>query len=1092
MLVTRYNYLGEDLTATLRLQNPFRKENTPETKDLMAAALFNDPGAIVVHPNVQAILDHPDRLTFTYTVEEPLKQKHAETPEQNRLSDGKAASIEKDTLQTDGPMTIRADLGEAKEVGSLALIGFYRSGLCVLETVTVEAGDDGVHWRPVGFAQRKPGVLPRTDKPDPFLLVLEKPVRARYWKLRATHNGYSRTVFAAELVFFPRPETVDLMFQPEQPLPISPPRPLHVKRLLDKTLLDAGVSFLYGSYVTGTLQATEGRQAGVLISNRAGRQAVVAKQVIDLRLNSRKALESLRRSNEKQTATVEFNVIGGKPVDIDTTKYPVFRRAVHHRWDQHYSGPIAPENPGGTKIFSAYRYLLEIDRATAEAAFGGDLARYEELIATIRLATYDPDQQFTADTMTLLSCDMPTDAETFDLSIIPTARKTGRQAAAEALRLPKPDYSVLRASTYYAFDISAAESTNTVDDGLEIRELLDGIRSYEKPLGSVRLADASYPVAGEYDVLVVGGGTTGCPAAIAAARAGAKTLVLELQHELGGVGTVGSITGYYHGNRVGFSKETVGGQNRWQAAHKAHWWASELRKAGGEVWYGVLGAGAVIAQEKTGGRTRLSGVLVATEFGPRIVLAKVVIDTTGNGEIAMAAGAKTEFTSENEITVQGAGLSPKGLGNYRINNDYMYVDDADPIDATHVFIYGKVKYPGVFDQGKMFGTRERRRVVTDYMISPLDQLNGRTYEDSIAQAHSDFDSHGYTTSPFLELYHPIKREAYYSYYPYRASLPKGFEGLLVGGLATGAHRDALPMLRMQADLQNQGYALGRIAAEATISGKRIPLREVDIRKVQKHLVAIGNLPPEVLTEKDNYETLKAKLPDAVARMPLEPKNAMFVFWYPEEALTLLKKAYGKAVDADAKYVYAKALAALGDATGEKELIAMLQKHDTWDKGWNFKAYQQFGSASSPLDQCIMMLGRIKSRAALPLILAKLDQLNTDDDFSHHRACFLALEWIGDSSAVEALVKHLAKPGMRGHVHHDLEAAIRHDRSDANINLAEKSRRDSLKEIGAARALYRLGDKDGLGRGILEAYAKDLRAHFARHAAEILKGRSASP
>ena len=42
-------------------------------------------------------------------------------------------------------------------------------------------------------------------------------------------------------------------------------------------------------------------------------------------------------------------------------------------------------------------------------------------------------------------------------------------------------------------------------------------------------------------MVVVGGGTSGAPAGIAAAKSGAKTLVVEYLYELGGVGTVGLI-----------------------------------------------------------------------------------------------------------------------------------------------------------------------------------------------------------------------------------------------------------------------------------------------------------------------------------------------------------------------------------------------------------------------------------------------------------------------------------------------------------------------------------------------------------------------
>jgi hypothetical protein len=50
----------------------------------------------------------------------------------------------------------------------------------------------------------------------------------------------------------------------------------------------------------------------------------------------------------------------------------------------------------------------------------------------------------------------------------------------------------------------------------------------------------------------------------------------------------------------------------------------------------------------------------------------------------------------------------------------------------------------------------------------------------------------------------------------------------------------------------------------------------------------------------------------------------------------------------------------------------------------------------------------------------------------------------------------------------------------------KTRNDSLRELILARALYRCGDCDGLGERILRQYASDLRAHYARHASEVLQ------
>jgi hypothetical protein len=43
-----------------------------------------------------------------------------------------------------------------------------------------------------------------------------------------------------------------------------------------------------------------------------------------------------------------------------------------------------------------------------------------------------------------------------------------------------------------------------------------------------------------------------------------------------------------------------------------------------------------------------------------------------------------------------------------------------------------------------------------------------------------------------------------------------------------------------------------------------------------------------------------------------------------------------------------------------------------------------------------------------------------------------------------------------------------------------------RDLTLARVLYRLGDHEGLGKSILQQYARDIRGHYARHAQAVLK------
>ena len=172
-------------------------------------------------------------------------------------------------------------------------------------------------------------------------------------------------------------------------------------------------------------------------------------------------------------------------------------------------------------------------------------------------------------------------------------------------------------------------------------------------------------------------------------------------------------------------------------------------------------------------------------------LAKTVVDSTGNAAIAAAAGAPCTYTTQEHIAVQGTGLPPRELGAGYTNTDYTFVDETDTIDIWRSFVLGRGKYQNAYDLGQLIDTRERRQIIGDYLISPLDIWNCRTYPDTISIHVSNFDTHGFTIHPVFMI-RPPDREKLAAHVPYRALIPQGIDGILVTGLGASAHRDAMP------------------------------------------------------------------------------------------------------------------------------------------------------------------------------------------------------------------------------------------------------------------------------------------------------------
>ena len=1076
-------YLGEDICGTYRLW--LEPDEMP--KSPLAKKVFAEPAVSSFARN---------KIEFTYETDKTSASMHRDTQPPSLLTDGKWHNAASQSVQYDGNVAVIADLGSEYQLKKVHVMAYQRRNPgqgddFEIRSITVYLSDNKQQWKKAAVINNKRlgEALPSPWGPVELSTLVAG--KARYVKFQIQKSPDVNRVLLGEIVIEEDRPSDEF----EKSVVRIPPTPMQVKRALDEAMLDAGVQFLYSCYATDVLIDSDGKPAGIVMANRSGRQAVKAKAVIDA--TARATVARIAGANFQPyptgLQTFKYIVIGDRlqsDNELPARKMPapILTREGPPRYALEYTLRIPMENDSfasfaraeqiardktwNPTVLDASEVLFQVppDPLKAKKHVSGSWPGANKI-------NLDVFQSKNVERLFVLGgcADISRRAAAKllrPLELMKVGGRIGKQAAAQAKNMPTPE------------DVKIpGETLQTASSG-DVHENLDGIRSGQKEVASISADKRKVPVLGEYDVIVVGGGTGGAPAGIAAARHGAETLVVEYLHGLGGVGTMGYISSYYYGYIQGFTREIDNGvagyagygevkRGRWNVEWKKEWYRSELRKAGADIWFGALGCGAFVENGS------VKGVVVATRAGRGVVLAGTVIDSTGNADIAASAGASCVYTDGTSVAVQGAGLPPLKLGADYTNTDWTFIDDGDVLDIWRSFVIAKKKFKDAYDLGQLLDTRERRRIVGDFTISPMDISIGRTYPDTIVISRSNFDTHGYTIHPVFMI-RPPDREEMFVDVPYRCLLPKGLDGILVTGLGVSAHRDAMPVIRMQPDIQNQGYAAGVAAAMAARSGKSV--RDIDIKALQRHLVKKGNLPKKVLTDKDSFPLPQKEVAEAVERVVNNYDGLEILLAQRRDAIPLLRKAYENAQTGKDKLVYAHILGMLGDPTGARTLVEAVKSRD-WDKGWNYTGMGQFGMSLSELDSLIIALGRTRDKQALGPILEKLGQLDVKSEFSHCRAVAMALESLGNAAAAEPLAQLISKPGIRGHAFTDIDRAGL-ETPDSAVDTTTRNK--SLRELILARALYRCGDYKRLGEEILKEYASDLRAHYARHASAVLQ------
>ncbi len=396
------------------------------------------------------------------------------------------------------------------------------------------------------------------------------------------------------------------------------------------------------------------------------------------------------------------------------------------------------------------------------------------------------------------------------------------------------------------------------------------------------------------DVLVCGGGCAGSAAALSAARRGAKVLLVEKAPFAGGIITSVGLP-YFDGianirdNRVVvrgiplelLSKSGVCAPDAKKVAKHNPTIPNtfEFKRLLDQLFQEqsprltVLFNSFLCDAHTSGGR--IQSVTLANKDGLVTVQPKVVVDCTGDADVAAWAGAPFEQNAEvqpltlhfrvgnvkNEPNLSGPcrtaleaaqkrGELPFYYGPgvmFMFGKNEIYVHGVRvPADPTNAADLSRAEMQGRADAHAMFrawkrdvpafadsyfleaypwiGVRESRRIIGQHVLSEEDLMTSRRFDDAIATGCWYLDLHpNKTTIGSANDFKPEKVQPAPYDIPYRSLVPQKIENLLVAGRCHSATRGAHASTRVTVTAMAMGEAAGLAAALSLESHTEVAL-----------------------------------------------------------------------------------------------------------------------------------------------------------------------------------------------------------------------------------------------------------------------------
>jgi flavin-dependent dehydrogenase len=646
-----------------------------------------------------------------------------------------------------------------------------------------------------------------------------------------------------------------------------PERPLDIllgTLAADRIVADAGVMALVKVRTARLLRDRRGRLAGVEVVGKSGRQSVKAPVVIDatpgqglaraaVGLPERRRLRLERRGYLAGVELPAYGAAWDVPASLEVEGNRV--EAVPAAWpgEALLRVRLIADGRSETALLSASLHAV-----TGVVAW---LRQQVPTLAALALVDVAPGlcEEFVAEGDEVVAAVQGTGLYLLEAGTdLAAAEAVGRDAVAATRALPR---------------LAAAAC-----DQIRSRELA---AAPEQDLPKVRLPPALAQMHEPRDVVVAGYGTGGAFAAIAAAEAGVSVAVLDAAPVAGGIGSAGRIHSYYHGLRGGtqdrFDESITGSGGAlapkargYHPVGRAEVLTQALLRPGLEVFSGHTVFGVV----REG--SRVTGVLSAAADGYHVFPCQVVIDATGDGDVAAAAGAPMTLGRAGDGFPQPFSYTPSLMQKGELhhhNFDAGWVDPTDTLDFSRAHFEGRAQIAcrGPYTPERHYcslasilGLRESRFAKGPLTLTFDDFLDGHTFPDTVCSGHAHHDNHAmdYAEESEWSRRHVVMfglwRFLCHGDVPYRALLTRGVDGVLLGCRALSVDHDLHQLLRMQRDMQVIGEVCGVAAAEAVKRGVTPRALPLDVLKARLTARGIQPRPPQKIADLP-VEGLLAKL-----------------------------------------------------------------------------------------------------------------------------------------------------------------------------------------------------------------------------------------